>query len=128
MDATALAFAGLVLVAGAAALWFRRMRQVRIPRSRVGFVAAWAGGAALGVAGLAMGVGALDAIAAVAAILGGSVLTTLVAISRQRLGSGAIQIGDTLPDFEAIDEHDEPFRLSCLAGQPVLLKFFRGHW
>jgi cytochrome oxidase Cu insertion factor (SCO1/SenC/PrrC family) len=58
----------------------------------------------------------------------GSFFTVLVAISRQRVGPGAIQVGATLPDFEATDEEGQPFRLSRLAGQPILLKFFRGHW
>jgi hypothetical protein len=128
MGGTSLAFAGLALVAGAAALWFRWMRGVRLPRSRLGFVVAWAGGAALGVAGLAAGVGAIGAVAAVVTILGGSVLTGLVAISRQRVGPGAIRVGAMLPAFEAIDEDGGPFRLSELAGRPILLKFFRGHW
>jgi len=123
-----LALAGLALVGGATGLWLRRTRQVRLPADRSGFVAAWLGGAVLGAAGLAAGTGWLGGLAGGVAVVGGLLLTGLVAVSRQRVGTGAVRVGDDLPDFEAPDEHGEPFRLSSLAGRPVLLKFFRGHW
>lgn len=123
-----LALAGLALVGGATGLWFQRTRQVRLPANRSGFVAAWLGGTVLGAAGLASGTGWLGGLAGGVAVVGGLLLTGLVAVSRQRVGAGAVRVGDDLPDFEAPDEHGEPFRLSSLADHPVLLKFFRGHW
>ena len=55
-----LGFLALMLVVGAATLWFRRALGVRLPENRAGFVAAWLGGALLGVVALVQGVGWLD--------------------------------------------------------------------
>lgn len=128
MNGTTLAFLALLLVASSVALWFRAAQRVRLPENRAGFVAAWAGGAVLGVAALVRGAGWIGALPAVLAIVAGSLLTVLVAISRQKVAPGAIAVGATLPDFTAIDENDESFEAKSLAGHPVLLKFFRGHW
>jgi peroxiredoxin len=51
-----------------------------------------------------------------------------VSISRQQLGDDAIAVGSTIPSFTATDEHGKIFDSQSLAGQPVLIKFFRGHW
>ncbi len=123
-----LGFAALMLVAGAAALWFRRAMGVRLPENRSGFVAAWLGGALLGVVALVQGVGLLGGIAAGLAIFLGAFLCFLVSISAQKLAADAIGVGATLPDFNAPDENGETFELSGIAGKPLLLKFFRGHW
>jgi len=118
----------LLLVAGAAGLWFRAALGVRLPKNRSAFVVAWAGGALLGAVALARGAGWLGGIPATLALVGGAFLVATVAISRQRVASGAIRVGEKLRDFSARDENGEPFQLSSLAGQPLLLKFFRGHW
>jgi peroxiredoxin len=39
-----------------------------------------------------------------------------------------VAVGAPILDFTAPDEHGRPFRLSSLAGRPILLKLFRGHW
>jgi peroxiredoxin len=39
-----------------------------------------------------------------------------------------IRVGDLVPAFEAPDEHGALFRSSSLNGEPLLIKFFRGHW
>jgi hypothetical protein len=128
VNATGLALAALVLVGGATGLWFRWARGVRLPRNRAGFVAAWLGGAVLGVTALAQGAGWLGGVAAVLALLVGGFLTFTVAISRQRVGVDAIQLGAKLPDFSALDDQGKRFAISSVAGRPILLKFFRGHW
>ena len=51
-----------------------------------------------------------------------------VAIGNQKVAAGAIQAGDAIPRFSAIDEHGQTFDSESLAGHPVLIKFFRGHW
>ncbi len=58
----------------------------------------------------------------------GAFLCFLVGISAQKLAADGIGVGATLPDFSAPDENGETFELSSVAGKPLLLKFFRGHW
>ena len=123
-----LGFLALLLIVGAGALWFRRALRVRLPENRSGFVAAWLGGALLGVVALVQGVGLLGGIAAGLATFLGAFLCFLVSISAQKLAAGAIGVGAALPDFSAPDENGEIFELSSIAGKPLLLKFFRGHW
>lgn len=40
----------------------------------------------------------------------------------------AVAIGDRYLDFTAKDSTGADVTLSSLEGQPILLKFFRGHW
>jgi hypothetical protein len=128
MVASLLGLSGFALVGGAAVLWFRRIRSVDIPRDRSAFVAAWSVGALLGVAALWLDVGwAVGVPSALAAVVG-ILFTVLVAISGQRVGDDAIRVGAALPAFTAIDEDGATFDSRSLAGRPVLLKFFRGHW
>ncbi len=128
MTGTPLAFLALAIVVGSAALWFRRMYQVRIPRNRTPFLAVWLFGAALAVIALSQGTGWIGGTAAILAIGFGAFVTFTMAISRQITGEGAIKVGASLPAVLAPDENGESFELSSLAGKPVLLKFFRGHW
>ena len=123
-----LGWIAFALVAGGAAVWFRRALAVRLQGSRRGFVALWAGAALLGVLALAQGPGWIGGVPAVLATLLGGFLTTLVGISGQKTGTDRISVGDTLPAFDAPDEHGAPFRSESMAGRPQLLKFFRGHW
>ena len=39
-----------------------------------------------------------------------------------------VKLGDPLPAFTALDDEEEKFDIRSLAGTPLLLKFFRGHW
>jgi len=117
-----------LLVAAPMALWFRRMKSVSIPEDRRGFVACWAGGAVLGVFALTQGPGWIGGIPAGIAVLAGAFFSVLVFVSPQRVASHAIQVGERLREFTAPDENGAVFASSSLAGSPVLLKFFRGHW
>ncbi len=128
MTGSALAFAGLALAVLTTALWFRRVRQVRLPRNRSGFLLAWLGAATLGALGLAEGAGWVSGTAGVLAIFIGVFVSFTISISRQQYASDAISPGDRLPPFGAPDEFGEPFESEVLAGAPVLIKFFRGHW
>jgi len=128
MPSSVFAIAAFALVGGATALWFRRVRRVDIPANRIVFVAAWAGGAALGAVAIASGSGWTTYLPAGLALVAGAVLTVLVGISRQIAAPDAIATGDAMPDFEAIDERGARFVSSRLAGKPALIKFFRGHW
>ncbi len=128
MAGTPLALLGLAIVVGSAALWFRRMYQVRIPRNRTPFIVVWLSGGALGLIALFQGTGWIGGTAAVLAIGFAAFVMFTVSISRQILAEGAIRVGARLPAVLAPDENGESFELSSLAGRPVLLKFFRGHW
>jgi len=128
MSATALGLAALLIVAISGVLWFRAARQVRLPSDRSRFVVAWLIAVALAVAALVMGGGWLAGVPASLAALTGGLLLFTVAISRQRVSAAAIAVGQTIPDFSALDENAEVFEASSLAGHPSLLKFFRGHW
>ena len=128
MDGTALGWLAFGLVAGSIALWARGIRRVRLPRNRAGFVAAWLGGLVLGIAAFVQGVSWLGGLpAGLAVAVAGFGLFT-VAISAQAVAPNAIRVGARLPDLTAPDEDGKLFSLASLAGAPVLLKFFRGHW
>jgi hypothetical protein len=124
-------FAALAFVVAVAtmALWFRRIAEVRIPENRGAFVAAWLGAVALGVIALLRGTsGFIGTAPAILAIALGAFGTFTFLISRQQASAEGLRLGEPLTGFEARDEHEEVFDLASLAGRPVLLKFFRGHW
>lgn len=123
-----LGFLALLLVAGPAVWWFRLARAVRLPSNRSGFVAAWAGGALLGLVALTHSAGWIGCIPAGLALFAGGMLVALVAISPQQVAENAIRVGEKLRDFSAPDENGARFALAGTVGRPLLLKFFRGHW
>ena len=128
MTGSTLAFAAFALAASTTVLWVRRLRRVRLPRNRAGFLVAWLGAAILGAVGLAEGTGWVSGVAAVLAIFIGAFASFTISISRQKYANDAISPGDRLPPFGALDEFGESFESDVLAGSPVLIKFFRGHW
>ena len=128
MITTALGILAFLMLAGSMAIWFRKIQTVQIPENRSAFVATWAIAGLLGVTALVQGVGWIGGIPAGIAAFAGIFFTVLFFISPQKVGSDAIQVGARLPAFNAPDEHGEAFGSASLAGKPVLLKFFRGHW
>ena len=109
-------------------LWFRRARAVDLTGSRVGYVAGWAGAAGLGAASLASEPGWIGGGLGGLGLVGGALLVTLVAVSRQQAAPDVVRVGTKLPVFTALDDDARPFTLSGIEGRPILLKFFRGHW
>jgi len=128
MTDTTMGFASLVVIAISAAVWFRALRRVEIPENRGFFVAAWVVAAVLGVAALVGEPGWLGGVPAAFGVVAAMFFLATVVIGRQKVGDGAIQVGATLPPFTATDENGEIFDSQSLAGHPVLIKFFRGHW
>jgi hypothetical protein len=121
-------FAALAVTATTTGLWFVAIRRVRIPENRSVFVAAWGLGAALGGVAL-MGVpGWLGGLAACVATIVSLFLLLTLAISPQRVGEDVMRVGGMMPAFSAIDADDQLFDSTQLAGNPALIKFFRGHW
>jgi hypothetical protein len=128
VNATTIAFVALLVIAGSTARWFQLALSLRLPEKRGGFVLAWAVGALLGVVALVQGAAWGGAIAAGLAVFVGSFLLFTAAIGPQLAAPNAVRVGEPLREFTAPDESGEPFELANLAGGPVLLKFFRGHW
>jgi hypothetical protein len=115
----------LVLILVSVMRWFWRTWRVDIPKNPILYKAAWGSAFFLGCfayyqspedpyAGWAIGLGLL--------------MLYLVSTGRQRVGDESINVGDLLPSFSAFDENGDKFDSASLDGQPVLLKFFRGHW
>ncbi len=129
MSGFTLAILGFSLALATAVRWAMLLFSVSIPKNRSVFVALMVLSAGLGIAALALGTGSwLANIAAGLAIFAGAFFLLTVAIGKQTGGSGQFQAGSRLPTFSAPDENGELFDISSLSGQPILLKFFRGHW
>ncbi|MGH0036583.1 MAG: hypothetical protein ACQGVK_16270 [Myxococcota bacterium] len=123
-----LGWAAAAVVAVAGAGWIRRLREVRVPSNRSGFLAAFAVGGALGVASLAAGGGWLGGAPAGFALVVAAIFLGLATISAQAPNEPSVAVGQPVLDFEAPDDEGRTFQLASLAGKPYLLKFFRGHW
>jgi hypothetical protein len=108
--------------------WFSQANQVDLPENRTAFVAVWLSAVALGIAAFVKGPGWIGGIAAVPGIAIGLFLPFTVSISKQEVGAGSIQVGDTIPAFAAPNDLGETFDSADLQGHPVLIKFFRAHW
>lgn len=111
----------LTVVLVTTVLWFRRAFRVAIPRNPALFALGWSIGGGLGLLALVAGGGA----AAAWATGLGFLLLYFVTTGAQRTGDNMIRVGDAIP---AIDADGNPFDSSELAGNPALIKFFRGHW
>lgn len=108
--------------------WFAMNNAVGIPENRTFFVIGWLLAVFLGVGAFVRGTKWYGGIAAVVGIFIGTFLPMTVYISPQQVGEGAIQVGDTIPQFKAVDEFGEGFNSESLQGHLVLIKFFRAHW
>jgi hypothetical protein len=128
MSPVALGIVAAALVVGAGVAWFRAIYQVRIPKDRRGYVAVWLLGGALGIAALVSGAGWPGGIPAGIAIFGAAFFLLTITISRQRAAPDVISVGASIPEFSAPDEDSTLFESASLAGNPTLVKFFRGHW
>lgn len=121
------ALIGLAMAVGGLIWWFRRVGRVQIPKNRVPFLVWMLIAGALGGVALIGGSGWQTMLPAGLALLAGLFVLLTVSISRQKV-EGAIDVGDVIPEFQALDENGEVFEGASLVGQPVLFKFFRGHW
>lgn len=108
--------------------WFAVNRQIGIPENRTVFVLGFLLAVALGVAAFVRRTKWYGGMAAAVAILIGTFLPFTMAVSEQKVASGSIQVGDTIPHFKAVDEFGKAFDSEALQGHLVLIKFFRAHW
>ncbi len=125
---TKLGLAALATAIVFAVAWFAVNRQVGIPDDRTFFVVGFLVAAALGIASFVRGTRWYGGLAAVFAILIGISLPFTMSISRQDVAASAIQVGDTIPRFAAVDAFSNSFDSESLHGHLVLIKFFRAHW
>ena len=125
---TLLGFVGLGIAVLGVIIWFRQVNLVAIPGDRTLFVAAFVLAGVLGVSSFIVGTRWFGGIAAVLAIIVGSFMPFTIAISPQQVADNPIKVGDIIPQFAALNDAGDRFNSSELAGRPVLIKFFRGHW
>ena len=128
MDDVILGWMSIAVMAASVRLWIRAFKSVEIPENRSGFIAAWVIGAALGAVALMGEPGLLGGVPAAIGAGASAFFLLTVAIGKQKVAAGVIQVGAAIPRFSAIDEHGQTFNSESLAGHPVLIKFFRGHW
>ena len=128
MTDTYLGIAAMALVAITATVWIRAIQRVEIPQNRSAFIAIMIVAGALGVEALLGSPGWLGGIPAGLSIFVASLFLLTVIIGGQKASDEAIQVGNTIPGFTSTDEHGQTFDSQTLAGQPVFIKFFRGHW
>ncbi len=121
------ALSALVLIVGTTSLWFRAAKALRLPENRSYYVVAWIAGVGLAIFSLSGSPGWWGAVAVIALLVGLPMLVPM-AVSRQSTAGWTIHPGASLPEFSALDDRGARFESSSLAGQGVLLKFFRGHW
>tara|TARA_R110002096_G_scaffold34572_2_gene98600 strand:+ start:727 stop:1098 length:372 start_codon:yes stop_codon:yes gene_type:complete len=114
----------LAIVLVTTIVWFRRAFRVAIPQNPGPFAVAWGIGGGLGLLSLSFAGGAAAAWAAGLGFL----FLYFVMTGAQRAGADRIRVGDAIPAFTALDAAGNTFDSSELAGNPVLIKFFRGHW
>lgn len=120
--------AAFLLSPGTLALRVRGIHTLSLPVNRIGFVASWSAAAVLSVSALFGGPGWVGGVLATLGLVPALFLLFTIAISAQRVAPEAIRTGWTIPYFSALDEHGNRFDSVALAGNPILLEFFRGHW
>jgi hypothetical protein len=125
---TGLGFAAFGVAALTMGLWLRQVHSVALPDNRGVFVAFFVVAFALGVGALVSRPRWFAVIPALLAVVIGGFFPFSVAISRQEVATTGIQVGEVIPAFQALNRHGDRFDSAALAGKPVLMKFFRGHW
>jgi hypothetical protein len=128
VSAGGLALLSVALMVAGWATWWRRIQRVDVPLRPWAHYAVMGASLLAALAALGAGPGLTAGTAAVLALLGSGMFLGLHTISRMPDQPAAVGVGDTAPDFTAPDADGTSFTLSQLRGQPVLLKFFRGHW
>jgi hypothetical protein len=135
MDPSLLAAAaGALAVVGSWVLYLATVPSGRVPARPVGHMVVQGLGttAALSSLWLAVPGGFMAVIMAISvaspALIMGPLFFFLLSQRKTPIGRLTVRVGDRLPEFSAVDSSGAPFRSPQLAGQRILLKFFRGHW
>ncbi len=125
---TTLGIAAFGVAALTMVVWFRQINQVDIPENRIVFAIFFISAVALAICAFVMRTRWFGAIPALVAIVIGGFFPFSMTISRQETATTGIQVGQTMPQFKALDRNGDWFESASLEGKPVLMKFFRGHW
>lgn len=129
MSGIGLAIFSFIITVTLCIVWFRLLTAVKIPKNRSIYILLFILSLCMGIASLAIGTeNILASIGAGLAILVSTLYLLTVAIGNQKGGTGKFVVGKPLPVFSAVDENNISFDITTLSGQPILLKFFRGHW
>lgn len=128
MSGLILAWVSLAAMVGFVTAWLTMIKRVQIGRGR--WLLRLLAGAAIVSALLAFTrePGTLGGTLAALGLVVGSAFFFLSSLAGQSRQSPALAVGDPIPEFSATDENGEIFDFASLRGQPILLKFFRGHW
>jgi hypothetical protein len=109
-------------------VFMNAIKQVKVEERR-GFANVILGVSALvGVFAFTRSPGILGGVLAGLPVVVALTFAVLYVLRGQSTQAPALAVGQPLIDFTAPNEQGEAFTLSSLAGKPVLLKFFRGHW
>jgi hypothetical protein len=125
---TRLGFAAFGVAALTMVAWFRQINQVDIPENRIVFAALFLTALVLAISAFVKRTRWFGAIPALLAIVIGGFFPFSMTISRQEVATTGIQVGQTMPEFKALNRKGEWFDSASLDGKPTLIKFFRGHW
>ena len=129
MSGLELALGSIVLVFTSLAAWIAFIIKATVPNNRSVFITVWAIAWLMAMAALVQGTGSLWANIGVGfALFVASFCLFTVFIGGQKGGTGLFKVGSPLPELIAPNENDVSFDIASLAGKPILLKFFRGHW
>lgn len=128
MTALGFAYFAFGLMVMLVATWLGLIQRVQVEQGKWLLRGLAAATAVLALVALFGSPGTLGGVLAGLALLVGGGFLFLGSLAGQSDQGPAFAVGDPLPEFEALDEHGEPFRSTSLRGRPVLIKFFRGHW
>ena len=128
MTGLILAGTAVSLLIGGIAIWMRLIGRVEIDTGRRLPSAMIVAALVLAVVALTQSPGLLGGILAGLTATIGSIAILLQVLAPQSNQVPAVEVGQTLPAFTALDHEGKPFDLASLNGRPILMKFFRGHW
>jgi len=128
MNGIHLSLAAFMLVWSTGLRWVHLINSVALPEKRGGFLFCMLTGFGLSLSSFFFNPGWIGGTLSVLALLPSSFFIYTWSISGQQGGAGKLQSGTALLAFTGIDDQGNLFDSRTLDGQPVLLKFFRGHW
>ena len=128
VNGNVLSIVALGLNMGNGAVYWPKVKALRVPLRPVGHQAVMVLGIVLAVMAFWRGVGLVGGTAAILALLAGGMFLFFTLTSRVPKKVPSVAVDQPAPNFTTMDADGSHFTLSSLNGTPVLLKFFRGGW
>ena len=128
VNGNVLSIVALGLNMGNGAVYWPKVKALRVPLRPVGHQAVMVLGIVLAVMAFWRGVGLVGGIAAILALLAGGMFLFFTLTSRVPRKEPSVAVDQPALNFTTMDADGSHFTLSSLIGTPVLLKFFRGGW